>query len=55
MNPFSNLRKAKGMRLIDFPEQFVVVDIETSGLDPVYDSIIEVGAIRYNEIGRAHV
>lgn|SRR5690625_3247169 len=49
MNPFSNLRKAKGMRLIDFPEQFVVVDIETSGLDPVYDSIIEVGAIRYNE------
>ena len=49
MNPFINPRESKGLSLIDFPERFVVVDLETTGLDPVYDFIIEMGAIRYDK------
>ncbi len=30
------------------PREFVVLDLETNGLDPVMDEIIEVGAIRTN-------
>ena len=37
----------KGNRLIDFPDEYVVVDTETTGLSPGVDSIIELGAIRY--------
>lgn len=37
----------KGKKLIDFPDEYVVVDTETTGLSPAVDSIIELGAIRY--------
>lgn len=37
----------KGKKLIDFPDEYVVVDTETTGLSPALDSIIELGAIRY--------
>lgn len=43
-----NKRINKGKSLIAFPESYVVIDIETTGLSPEYDSIIEVGAIRYS-------
>lgn len=36
----------KGNSIIDALLDYVVVDIETTGLDPRYDKIIEVGAIR---------
>jgi DNA polymerase-3 subunit epsilon/ATP-dependent DNA helicase DinG len=28
---------------------YVALDIETTGLDPIHDSIIEIGAVRFNE------
>lgn len=39
-------RTEKGKNIIDFPEQFVVIDLETTGLDPSWDGIIEVSGIR---------
>lgn len=41
------VREEKGKSLIDFPLSYVVIDIETTGFDPQYDSIIEVSAVRY--------
>lgn len=47
MNNNVGLTRNKGMSLIAFPESYTVIDIETTGLDPKYDSIIEVSAIKY--------
>lgn len=48
-------RTHKGKSLLLFPEDYTVVDIETTGFDPMFDEIIEVAGIKYrgrNEIGR---
>jgi DNA polymerase-3 subunit epsilon len=49
---FSNLgirstRDHKGKSLIDFPKDYTLIDIETTGLNPIFDEIIEIGAIKY--------
>ncbi len=40
-------RQYKGTSIIDFPETYVVVDIETNGLSADSSEIIEISAIRY--------
>lgn len=39
-------REKKGKSLIAFPDTYCVIDIETTGLSPAYDSIIEISAIK---------
>lgn len=39
-------RDHKGRSLLDLPCDYTLLDIETTGLDPRWDSIIEVCAIR---------
>lgn len=39
-------RKFKGKSIIDFPTNYTIVDIETTGLSPQYDSIIEISALK---------
>ena len=48
-------REGKGKSRIAFPETYCVIDIETTGLSPLCDDIIEIGAVRYSagkEVGR---
>lgn len=40
------IRTEKGNSIIAFPSKYVVIDIETTGFSPTYDSIIELGAIK---------
>ncbi|MDY0256020.1 exonuclease domain-containing protein [Gudongella oleilytica] len=38
----------KGNSLTHIPTDYVIIDIETTGLDPEFDSIIEIGALKIN-------
>lgn len=42
-----NKRPFKGRRATVSPDEFVAIDIETTGLNPTCDEIIEVSAVRY--------
>lgn len=41
-----NERIYKGKSLLEFPSSYTVIDIETTGLSPLYDQIIELSAIK---------
>lgn len=36
----------KGDKITTFPDNYTIIDLETTGLSPLYDSIIEFGAIK---------
>lgn len=42
------LRPGKGKSVIVFPNEYCIVDVETTGLSPEWNDIIEIGAIRYS-------
>lgn len=44
------LRPNKGKSLVAFPSDFTVVDLETTGLSPYYDDIIEISCIRVRNL-----
>ena len=39
----------KGKPILEFPDSYIVVDIETTGLDPVKDCIMEISAVKYRK------
>lgn len=42
----AKVRENKGMAVNALPEDYVALDLETTGLDPEWDSIIEIGMVR---------
>lgn len=43
------VREHKGKSLIETIDNYVVLDLETTGLDPQYDTIIEIGIVRIRQ------
>lgn len=43
----NGIKRRKGKSRLAFPEDYCVVDIETTGLDPSENEIIEIAAVRY--------
>ena len=41
--------REKGKNILSIPTNYCIIDIETTGLSPDYDSIIEVSAVKYED------
>jgi DNA polymerase-3 subunit epsilon len=39
-------QREKGKSLLELPNQFIIVDIETTGFNTIYDDIIEIGCLK---------
>ncbi len=46
-NDLKRTRESKGKSLLEFPKDYCVVDIETTGFSPEWDVIIEIGALKF--------
>lgn len=44
--PARKERSNKGKSLISFPDSYCIIDIETTGLSPSYDNIIEISSLK---------
>ena len=42
-------RRRKGKSLLEIPKDYCIIDTETTGLDPYYDDIIEISALRVRD------
>ncbi|MDO9493638.1 PolC-type DNA polymerase III [Acetobacterium sp.] len=49
MNKYGTLREKKGSSLIEFPDNYVIIDIETTGFSPRNCEIIEIGAVKVRD------
>lgn len=47
--PKKRTREEKGKSLIDILKDYTIIDIETTGLDPYYDEIIEISALKVRD------
>lgn len=45
----STVRQDKGKNLLDFFDEYIAIDLETTGLDPKFDDIIEMAAIHIKD------
>lgn len=52
--PLNFQKSAKNINLSALPEQFIVLDFETTGLSPTKNKIIEIGAIKVNRDSNKH-
>lgn len=44
-----NERAGKGSSVIRLPDNYTVIDVETTGLSPQWDSLIEISALRFRD------
>ena len=42
----NNIRENKGNSLLELPDNYTVIDIETTGLDSTLDNILEISAVK---------
>mgnify|MGYP003594687214 CR=1 FL=1 len=49
MNKYGTLREKKGNSLLEFPDDYVIIDIETTGFSPRNCEIIEIGAVKVRD------
>lgn len=46
LNKIRKSRDKKGKSLVEFVSEYIIIDIETTGLDTTFDEIIEIGALK---------